>query len=72
MMKGHSGKATPQRVTDAVRTICDCQVHPRRERALWRRSFRFARIARGSLKAAQWLVQTKNKGCYDFTQVLFG
>lgn len=51
MMKGHSGKATPQRVTDAVRTICDCQVHRRRERALWRRSFRFARRAAGSLKA---------------------
>lgn len=29
-------------------------------------------FARGSLKAAQWLVQTKNKGCFDFTQVLFG
>ena len=29
-------------------------------------------FARGSLKAAQWLVETKKKGCFDFTEVLFG
>lgn len=51
MMKRHSGTRAPQRVTDAVRTICDCQVHRRRERALWRRSFRFARRAAGNLRA---------------------
>jgi soluble lytic murein transglycosylase-like protein len=38
-------------VTEEVRTICDCQMHARRERSLWRRSFRFARRAAGSLKA---------------------
>mgnify|MGYP002335913776 CR=1 FL=1 len=51
MMSRHSGTRAPQRVTEAVRTICDCQVHRRRQRALWRRSFRFARHAAGSLKA---------------------
>ena len=51
-MMGHQPAArAPRRVTEAVRTICDCQVHARRERALWRRSFRFARRAAGSLKA---------------------
>ncbi len=29
-------------------------------------------FARGSLKAAQWLVETKKTGCFDFTEVLFG
>jgi len=29
-------------------------------------------FARGSLKAAQWLVETRKKGCFDFTEVLFG
>lgn len=51
MMTEQPRKRAPQRVTEAVRTICDCQVHRRRERALWRRSFRFARRAAGSLKA---------------------
>ena len=51
MTRQHPGTRPPRRVTEAVRTICDCQVHARRERALWRRSFRFARRAAGSLKA---------------------
>lgn len=29
-------------------------------------------FARGALKAAQWLVETKRKGCFEFTDVLFG
>lgn len=29
-------------------------------------------FARGALKAAQWLVETKRKGCFEFTEVLFG
>lgn len=29
-------------------------------------------FARGSLKAAQWLVETRRKGCFNFTEVLFG
>ena len=51
MTRRQPGTRAPRRVTEAVRTICDCQVHARRERALWRRSFRFARRAAGSLKA---------------------
>lgn len=39
------------RVTDDIRTICSCQAHARRERALWRRSFRAARRTVGGLKA---------------------
>ena len=40
-----------RRVTDDVRTICDCQVHARREHALWRRSIRATRRAVGNLGA---------------------
>lgn len=36
---------------DDYRTICTCQVHARRERTVWRRSVRAARIAAGTLKA---------------------
>src|SRR5688500_11008891 len=51
MTRHHSGSRAPRRVTQAVRTICDCQVHARRERALWRRSFRCARRAAARLQA---------------------
>lgn len=40
-----------RRVTEDVRTICQCQAHARRERALWRRSLRAARRAASSLSA---------------------
>ncbi len=39
------------RSADELRTICECQVHARRERTLWRRSLRVARRAAGTLKA---------------------
>jgi 4-hydroxy-tetrahydrodipicolinate reductase len=29
-------------------------------------------FARGALKAARWLVDTKRKGCFEFSEVLFG
>ncbi|HEX6177976.1 MAG TPA: transglycosylase SLT domain-containing protein [Thermoanaerobaculia bacterium] len=38
-------------MTEDVRTICDCQVHARREHALWRRSVRATRRAVGNLGA---------------------
>lgn len=41
----------PRKVTDDVRTICSCQVHARRNSALWRRSIRLARRTAGNLKA---------------------
>lgn len=36
---------------EAWRDICPCQVHARRERALWRRTLRAAGRAAGRLKA---------------------
>ncbi|HEU4522966.1 MAG TPA: hypothetical protein VFT12_13240, partial [Thermoanaerobaculia bacterium] len=39
------------RVTEDIRTICSCQAHARRERVLWRRSYRAARRTIGGLKA---------------------
>ena len=41
----------PRKVTEDVRTICSCQVHARRNNALWRRTLRVARRTAGSLKA---------------------
>ena len=50
-MSRSSGRTATRRVTDDVRTICDCQVHARREHALWRRSIRASRRAVGNLGA---------------------
>ena len=41
----------PRKVTEDIRTICDCQVHARQNRAVWRRSLRAARRAARSIKA---------------------
>lgn len=46
--KGKQGRIG---VTDDVRTICDCQVHARRDRKLWRRSLHAAGRTVGSLRA---------------------
>ena len=51
MTRAHGSKPVRIRVTEDVRTICPCQAHARRERALWRRSIRAARRTVGGLKA---------------------
>lgn len=51
MRPWREARPTQRRVTDDIRTICDCQVHARRNKAVWRRSLRAARRATGSLKA---------------------
>ena len=48
---GSTKQRRAHRVTDDVRTICSCQAHARRERALWRRSLRATRRAVGNLGA---------------------
>ena len=41
----------PVRVTEDIRTICDCQMHARRDRRFWRRSLRAAHRTVGGLRA---------------------